>query len=442
MSVSVADAGATLSLARDDERLLTGVDDGTTTDGYGYDDNDRLTSALGRTYTYDDGDDLTQTATAAGAPVTLAYDDAGQLTTSSSAGITAATFTYNDNGQRTAMTPASGPATTYGWTRSGQLASFSVAGGSVDESYTYDGDGLRQTKTTSGSRTHEAWDVSSGTPLMIADGPTAYVTGPGGLPVEQITAGGTVRWFSHDQHGSTTALTNASGTTVQSYKYDAYGQLTSATPTVENPFQYAGQYTDAATGLQYLRARYYDPSTGQFLSRDPIEDQTFEPYAYAGNNPANAIDPSGLFGIGDAWDAGKEILTRGAEGALGEADGIASVLTFGKLSVSEVLGIDTDCLGPSYAIGRPFGVTVGLMVPVERAVAGVRYLKDGREIKIGNNVRIAPGGNRTGHAFGRFPHYHRRVVDPATGQTVPGGGISRHRPWETKSTDKSFWDRF
>ena len=46
--------------------------------------------------------------------------------------------------------------------------------------------------------------------------------------------------------------------------------------------------------MQYLRARYYDPSTGQFLSRDPIEDQTLQPYAYAGNDPTNAIDPTGL----------------------------------------------------------------------------------------------------------------------------------------------------
>jgi RHS repeat-associated protein len=43
---------------------------------------------------------------------------------------------------------------------------------------------------------------------------------------------------------------------------------------------YADQYTDAETRFQYLRARYYDPATGQFLSRDPITAQTRSPYAY------------------------------------------------------------------------------------------------------------------------------------------------------------------
>jgi RHS repeat-associated protein len=70
---------------------------------------------------------------------------------------------------------------------------------------------------------------------------------------------------------------------------------------------------------------------------------------------------------------------------------------------------------------------------------GVRF---GREVTFGSNVRVAPFGNRTGHSLGELPHYHRRGLDSVTGNTTPGQGIGRHRPWETKSTDKSFWDRF
>lgn len=66
----------------------------------------------------------------------------------------------------------------------------------------------------------------------------------------------------------------------------------------------------------------------------------------------------------------------------------------------------------------------------------------GFEVKLAANLRIAPFGNRTGHELGRYPHYHRRGVDVSTGQTTPGQGIGRHRPWETKSPDTSFWDRF
>jgi len=54
------------------------------------------------------------------------------------------------------------------------------------------------------------------------------------------------------------------------------------------------QYTDPETGLQYLRARYYDPTTGQFLTRDPYAAATRSAYAYVFGNPLSGIDPSGL----------------------------------------------------------------------------------------------------------------------------------------------------
>ncbi|MFL6054268.1 MAG: RHS repeat-associated core domain-containing protein, partial [Actinoallomurus sp.] len=65
--------------------------------------------------------------------------------------------------------------------------------------------------------------------------------------------------------------------------------------TVSTPFGYAGQYTDAETGLQYLRARYYDPATAQFLTRDPLQDVSGQPYGYAAEAPLNYVDPSGKF---------------------------------------------------------------------------------------------------------------------------------------------------
>jgi RHS repeat-associated protein len=58
-----------------------------------------------------------------------------------------------------------------------------------------------------------------------------------------------------------------------------------------------GEYTDTESGLQYLRARYFDPATGQFLTRDPLEPITGTPYAYANNGPINTVDPSGLWGV-------------------------------------------------------------------------------------------------------------------------------------------------
>jgi RHS repeat-associated protein len=57
---------------------------------------------------------------------------------------------------------------------------------------------------------------------------------------------------------------------------------------------FAGEYTDSESGLIYLRARYYDPTTGQFLSRDPLASITRQAYGYARGNPLGLTDPSGL----------------------------------------------------------------------------------------------------------------------------------------------------
>jgi RHS repeat-associated protein len=61
-----------------------------------------------------------------------------------------------------------------------------------------------------------------------------------------------------------------------------------------SPCCFSGQYKDTASGLYYLRARYYDPATQQFLTRDPLLAATEQAYAYAGGSPLNATDPSGL----------------------------------------------------------------------------------------------------------------------------------------------------
>jgi len=69
----------------------------------------------------------------------------------------------------------------------------------------------------------------------------------------------------------------------------------------------------------------------------------------------------------------------------------------------------------------------------------VAFARLGKELKFGRNVRIAPFGNRPAdrprHPIGRWLHYHRRG-------TEEGQGINRHRPWEKRSPDRSFWDRF
>jgi RHS repeat-associated protein len=169
--------------------------------------------------------------------------------------------------------------------------------------YAYNGDGLRMSKIVGASTSQFVWDVAA-LPLLLKDGSTAYLYGPGGLPLEQINGSGAL-WLHHDQLGSTRLVTDSSGTSQATYSFDPYGKLSASTGTPANPLRFAGEYWDAETGLYYLRARYYDPSAGQFISLDPAVASTREPYAYVGNNPLKMGDPWGLFPaqVGPDYDA-------------------------------------------------------------------------------------------------------------------------------------------
>jgi RHS repeat-associated protein len=131
-------------------------------------------------------------------------------------------------------------------------------------------------------------------PLILGDGTNSYIYGPGGLPIEQISSGGTVTYLHHDQQGSTRLLTGSTGTVTGKCTYGAYGTSTCEGATTTPLVGYDAQYTSSDTGLIYPRARVYDPATAQFITVDPIANLTRAPYYYAGDNPLTKADPTGL----------------------------------------------------------------------------------------------------------------------------------------------------
>ncbi|HZU13390.1 MAG TPA: RHS repeat-associated core domain-containing protein [Chloroflexota bacterium] len=274
---------------------------------YSYDALNRLTgdsqgSNNTTTWGYDNADQLqTVTNTAANTASTYQDDPAGELTslvtTTGSTTTQNLTVGYNAKGDRTSQSDSvSGTSTSFGYNQADELTGF--ARGSTTANYAYDGTGLRMSKTVNGTTSQTTWDRAEGMPLVLVDGSTSYLTGPDGLPLEQIDGSGNALYDYQDQLGSTRGMADSSGNVMATFSYDAYGNLTSATGTVTTPFGYAGQYTDAESGLQYLRNRYYDPSTEQFLTVDPLVGQTQQPYGYAGDNPVNWDDPSGLCSLG------------------------------------------------------------------------------------------------------------------------------------------------
>jgi RHS repeat-associated protein len=259
---------------------------------YTYDENSRLTKVGATEYEYDSADNPTRTGSSINT-----YNAADELERG-----TGASYSYDELGQRTTTTPTTGPATTYSYDQAGDLTSVSRPKegetSEIEDSYSYDGNGLRASQTIGAATSHLSWDVSASLPLLISDASNSYIYGPGNLPIEQISSGGTVLYLHHDQQGSTRLLTGETGSAEVTFTYSAYGELTGKTGIATTPLSYDGEYTSAASGLIYLRVRSYDPTTGQFTSVDPLLSFTGTPYGYAGDNPVNGWDPLGLICFG------------------------------------------------------------------------------------------------------------------------------------------------
>jgi RHS repeat-associated protein len=139
---------------------------------------------------------------------------------------------------------------------------------------------------------------------------------------------------------------------------------------------------DAESGLIYLRARYYDPATGQFLSRDPLVAMTGEAYGYAGDNPLNGTDPSGLFCLlgknpNGSCRGKNEIKTAGIV-----VGGVALVAGFAALTVGTG-GLDLGVIG----LGVVSAEAVGNIALGAGAVSeGLTYLQEREDCGSGQNV--------------------------------------------------------
>ena len=113
-----------------------------------------------------------------------------------------------------------------------------------------------------------------------------------------VTPSGDTYTYHHNAIGSTVAITDQNQNIVNSYAYTPFGELTES-ETIPQPFKYVGQYgvMHEPNGFYYMRARYYDPEVGRFVSEDPIgfAGGTVNLYGYAKSNPVIYIDANGLW---------------------------------------------------------------------------------------------------------------------------------------------------
>ncbi len=258
---------------------LTKTEDGVVE--YAYDDNDRL---------------LTETGYAS------TYDNNGNMLTKSGSG-EQRQLTYNALNQVT-------------------RAAISAPQGASTIEYAYDHDGIRIGKTVNGTdMTTCVVDKNRPYAQVLEEqqrqgglsATTSYVYGDALIA---STVDGTLPRYVHaDGMDSVRSLSNSSGAITDTYTYDAYGLLSSSSGTSANPYQYRSEQYDADLNAYYLRARYYQPGTGRFLTTDPVEGIPTTPmslhrYMYGNGNPVSMIDPSGEMSMNEA------IITGGIVGNL------------------------------------------------------------------------------------------------------------------------------
>lgn len=317
---------------------------------YTYDTRNQLTAlsqTLGSTtlhsyaYTLGPTGNRTRVVENTGRSIGYSYDAAVQLTGETiddpSAGNTVTTYAYDAAGNRVSQTGPNG-ATTYAYDPNSRLLS------TASTSFTYDNNGNTLSQTVGATTTLFQYDglnrlTSATTPDGVTtyaydaagnrvqsrspSGMTNYLVDPFGADglsqvlretaasgaslAEYTYAGSELLSFTRptgssfrlaDGQRSTRELTDVTGAVTDSYTYDAFGNLLRRTGATPNNYLYGGQQFDSNAGAYYLRARYYVPTIGRFLTTDPRagspkNQKSLQRYAYAANDPVNRWDPSG-----------------------------------------------------------------------------------------------------------------------------------------------------
>ena len=301
-----------------------------------------LTPNVNVDYAYDPLDRLlTATNSATTDDFAYSYDSAGNILTKVK-GTTTDTYRYNEADELC-------------WRKQVAYASYNLvpacgappAGATV---HTYDGDGNQLTGSGATATYNRAMQTTAfgattfayagpGQTQRTAVGSTAVINNL--LGVGSHAAGTAVDYFTRDENkaflsqrrpsasapnrrtyplvdrlGSTRTLTDETGTAVRKFNYEPYGADIAVTPpngilwTTQTPLKFAGGERDA-TGLYHFGQRYYDPAIGRWTQRDPLnqirDPQQANRYAYAGDDPINSTDPSGLYGLGDLKDDVDEV---------------------------------------------------------------------------------------------------------------------------------------
>jgi len=219
--------------------------------------------------------------------------------------ITGTTFGYDGNGNVTTMSGERNLNLTYD-----EENRLTTVNGDVSAAYVYDVFGNRRQRTVDGVATRYVLDPRGLSRVL-------YETDSGGTPIayyiwglrleSRVRPDGTTHYYHGDNIGTVVAMTDGAGVVSHQYSYDPDGIIVSESEADQNSYTFVGcmGVSRDASGLYFMRARYYDPAWGRFLGEDPIWSSNL--YTYARNNPVMWVDPTGLFSWNSFWDDTKDV---------------------------------------------------------------------------------------------------------------------------------------
>ena len=316
---------------------------------------------------------------------------------------------YNAKMPACAQVGARGPHTTqtYGYMR----RVLKVGVGTATSTYAYDWAGNRVSQTTGNTTTvypTNLYSVMSTTVGSTTNATTTKFIFGGGTLLSTVDQAGTstpvVHYVHSDQLGSPAAVTDASSTIVETLDYYPYGASkfdTMVGTYTGDPRKYIGQYSDTATGLDYLNSRYFDSSRGQFISQDPVfwevgqtsdgknvlaNPQMMNSYSYAGDNPIINKDPTGrLFGIDDLAEIGlvelavpiirAGIVTGAVNTDFNIAVNIVQNASQGRLAYNATPGSLLNSLGQGAAFGATAETGAAFLTPFAKLALAAKNAK-------------------------------------------------------------------
>ncbi|MBI4819483.1 MAG: RHS repeat protein [Deltaproteobacteria bacterium] len=301
------------SYVRDESGVIRSVSDTVSGEAvrYEYDSAGRVIDAVEtehglevghRTYEYDAAGNRTGSTDGA-TRYEYQHDGDGRLTAISD-GLSETTYSYDEAGNIRSRTKA-GTTTYFGFDDLNQLRS--IRSGPQELLFSYDSDGIRDGVSRNGVPSILVVDKRSKLSRLVArttssgDLVESYLWA-GSVPVAHTSSTGGVSTIHVDRVGSVRFLMNEGAQVTDRYSYHEFGEMTHVGASLSK-LGFLGEESDPESGLIYLRARYLDPSTGRFLTRDPesgvaTRSMSLNPYVYAEGDPVNRGDPTGRSSIG------------------------------------------------------------------------------------------------------------------------------------------------